>query len=391
MDRSPFKQTHETYNLFQPWQLGGIARRFVQAGESFDISGEVNLESGNQAELRVPALLTVYAFFVPARLIHADWAAQLAGDAVLLPTASAVACPSFDQIFDQGSGGVQFDPGWRRAYKKIWNEYFSAEVFAPKVVETTDTAVTPLGVRRPDARVRDIAADTVDPVDNYTVAASTIELNEFDRRQRVARRNLRVQLIGPDYLDQLSRFGVQVNEALVQQPQFLGAKTVSALPLGVENNNDTGERRGRWEINCPFRMATRDGKRFFFQEHGYLFVLATMRLIEPLAVPPDSMIYAAQGGFINAPDTLQRDVTEVTGAALVGAPGAGAWVKLNAPFVADAVYRGNIPNGVGSPPNGSLQTVMYPAGQAQYTYAVNYRSRVVFEGQTHRLRSLMEN
>jgi len=378
--RRLFNQRHETFSQTLPWQLTPVARRFVVAGETIGLKGRVVLETGNQAELKVPGLTTVYGFFVPARLVHADWSAQLAGDGV--PLAYATIAP-FVRIFDTpNTAALQFDPGWRRSYKAVWNEFFAQEPWAPPVTVTADGVTDLLSVRRAEGRYMELAGDAVDPADNYTVVANTIELNEFRRRQSLAARNFNQQLIGNDYIDQLRRFGVKLNEALVSVPQFLGAKSVAAEAVGVENNTGTGNRQGRWEMAVDFEFPQQ-----FMQEHGYLWVMAAFRVLDPLLVPPDAVFQSNPGAFINMQDQMQRPIVEV-GALPLGTAGTGAWMRLDSPFVADCSYRADIPTGVGSPANGSLSALLYPAGQAGYTYATMYRSRINVMGKTHAVASI---
>jgi len=378
--RRLFNQRHETFSQTLPWQLSPVARRFVVAGETIGVKGRVVLETGNQAELKLPGLTTVYAFFVPARLVHADWSAQLAGDGIPLAYATI---PAFVRIFDNpNTAALQFDPGWRRSYKAVWNEFFAQEPFAPPVSVTADSVADLLSVRRAEGRFMELAGDSVDPADNYTVVANTIELNEFARRQAVAKRNFNQQLIGNDYIDQLRRFGVKVNEALISVPQFLGSKSVAAEAVGVENNTGTGNRQGRWEMAVDF-----DFPPHFMQEHGYLWVMASFRVLDPLLLPPDMVFQANPSAFINMVDDLQRPVVEVGGVPL-GTVGTGAWMRLDTPFVADASYRADLPTGVSSAANGSLAAMLYPAGQAGYTFTTMYRSRINVHGKTHALASI---
>lgn len=378
--RRLFNQRHETFTMTLPWQLTPVARRFVIAGETIALKGRVVLETGNQAELKVPGLTTVYAFFVPARLVHADWSAQLAGDAVPLAYANIAV---FGRIFDMpNTAALQFDPGWRRSYKAVWNEYFSQDPWAPPVTVTADGVVDLLSVRRAEGRFMELAGDAVDPADNYTVVANTIELNEFARRQALAKRNFNQQMIGNDYIDHLRRFGVKVNEGLVPVPQFLGSKSVAMEAVGVENNTGNGNRQGRWEMAVDF-----DFPPHFMEEHGYLWVMASFRVLDPLLLPPDAVFQSNPAAFINLPDQLQRPIVEV-GAVPLGTAGTGAWMRLDTPFVADCSYRADIPTGVNSPPNGSLANYLYPAGLAGYTFTTMYRSRINFMGKTHAIASI---
>jgi len=378
--RRLFNQRHETFTQTLPWQLTPVARRFCLAGETVGLKGRVVLETGNQAELKVPGLTTVYAFFVPARLVHADWAAQLAGDGVPLAYATI---PAFGRIFDMpNTVALQFDPGWRRSYKAVWNEYFAQDPFAPPVTVTADTVVDLLSVRRAEGRFMELAGDSVDPADNYTVVANTIELNEFARRQAAAKRNFNQQLVGNEYIDQLRRFGVKLNEALISVPQFLGSRSVAAEAVGVENNTGSGNRQGRWEMAVDF-----DFPPHFLQEHGYLWVMASFRVLDPLLLPPDMVFQANPGAFMNMVDDLQRPIVEV-GAVPLGTAGTGAWMRLDNPFVADCSYRADIPTGVNAPANGSLAAVLYPAGQSGYTFTTMYRSRINVMGKTHALASI---
>lgn len=375
--RAGFKQRHETYNNSLFYQVCPQARRFVVAGESFAIDAEINFESQNSVDLRSDLLLSAYAFFVPARLIWSTWNDMLKGDATMLPLTVIAAFP---RIFDvQVSAGQAYDAGWRRAYKLIWNEFFSQEVFAPPVSVTTDATVSLLSARRVDGRLLRVAADSVDAADNYTVVANTIELNEFNRRTAQARRNLATQLIGDGYLDQLSRFGVQVNEALINAPEFLGSSSVLVKPTLVENTVD-GPRRGRYEAGVRLSVP-----RKFFLEHGYLFVMAAARNVDALQVPPDRIMAANPAPFVNFNDENQRSSIEVPALALGASAGNGAWVQANAPFVDDAVYWGDPPTGVNTAPNGSLGAIMFPDGAGPYSTAGYWKAVTHLAGTTHRL------
>jgi len=377
--RTGFTQRHETYNEGFIYQLIPQARRFVAAGESFSIDAEINYESPASVELRSDMLLTAYAFFVPARLIWANWAQMLNGDTPMLPL---TVIAEFSRIFDtQVVAGQSYDAGWRRAYKLLWNEYFSQEVFAPPVNVTTDATVALLSARRVDGRLLRIAADAVDTADNYAVVANTIELNEFARRIDQSRRNLSMALIGDTYLDQLARFGVTVNEALINSPEFLGSSSVVAKPTLVENTVD-GPRRGRFEVGIKLSCG-----RKFFLEHGYLFIMAAARPIDPLHVAPDRLMAANPSPFVNFNDENQRALVEVPANGFGVTAGNGAWVSVNAPYVDDAVYRGALPNGVDTVPNGSMGELMFPNGNGPYSVDTWWKARVQFKGTTHAVRN----
>lgn len=248
----------------------------VMPGERVSVNVRGTFETDVIAALRTPAMMASYAFFVPNRIVWSGWPDFISdADTVLtIPTVNYATSP-FPQLGEL-SGTLSALP--RRAFKMAYNEFFGDDAFGTAAWYTDPTADTaqnaPLPLKTVNQLLSSVALDVDEPADNYTVAASTIELTEFRRRLKQNARQNNQRIGGEKYFDALRRYGVDMREELASRPELIARQSEIVYPQEVFNTSDTdtGARVGRYRIAINF-----DVRRKFCMEHGHIFVCHALR------------------------------------------------------------------------------------------------------------------
>ena len=168
-------------------------------GERTTVHMRGHLESDIVSALRCPAVFSSYAFYVPYRLLWAGWEQFIAdADSVaVIPTVNYATSP-FAELGETGAN--TYTSMHRRALKLIYNEFFGDDAYGTHAFYTDfslDTAQNScLPLKTVNQFLSNLALDVDEPADNYTVAASTIELTEFRRRLKVNARGANQRIGG---------------------------------------------------------------------------------------------------------------------------------------------------------------------------------------------------
>ena len=269
------------------------------AGESAEIDVSCFYETPAINSLRNPAVLSYYVFYVPNRLLWPNWAEFIA-DADTARSIPTTTTPWADMFEPTAAAKSAL---FRRAYKAVYNTFFgdpsigqTAGAWFDDV--TADTFVTARRMKTVSQVVQQMISDLDTPADNFTGtvsgAVATIELNDLDRRMKARRANVQQRMTGDKYTDALARFGVQVSDALIGQPEMLGFHSEVIYPqntqatAGGTSVPTPGTRFGKYTGTVKHKIG-----RKFFQEHGHVFGVLALRPVlnySQMQVAPDAYL-----------------------------------------------------------------------------------------------------
>jgi len=272
----------QVYNRGSMYRLMLSLSKRVFPGDSLYINVKGTLETDIVASLRVPAIMSTYAFYVPHRLVMTNFI-----DFISDPD-TAIALPLSNTAFPEIGEGTAFQNVmlFRRSVKLAYNTFFgdkdyASALYADPLLDTAQNVMLPL--KTVNQLLGAISLDVDRPADNYTVVASTIELTDFRRRLQVNRRNINQRVGGEKYSDVLARYGVKLDDNLINQPEMIGMKSEVIYPQEIMNTSDinTGARVGRFRASVQY-----NSKRIFCPEHGYVFVMHALRPFLSRTLPP---------------------------------------------------------------------------------------------------------
>lgn len=280
-------------------------------GESFKATVRAKIESVEIANLRSPAILTHYFFFVPFRLLWGSWEAFITDpdSAITIPTVNNAVAPYPYTFEDNGL----ITTSWpRRALKAIWNSHFgdSNYTYADECnfvgdVESDANLAVPR-FRAVSKMLAMAALDTERPADNFTGtvagAVATIELNDLKRRLKANSRLVESRIAGTKYTDTLLRYGVNVGDALINRPEMIKMSSQVIWPgeTRVTSEVNTGTRSGRYSA-----MISEVTKKVTTPEHGVLIAFAGLRPI--LSRGADFFLGNGRESYVETSDQDWRD------------------------------------------------------------------------------------
>lgn len=279
------KRTDHIFTRGDMYRLIPHAMKQTLPGDRTTVNIKGMMESDIIAALRCPAVITHYCFYVPHRLVWSGFE-QFISDAdsvAVIPSVNYSTSP-FPELGEATNS--PWNSLYRRAFKLVYNEFFGDLDFGTHAWytdPTLDTAQnTVLPLKAVNQLLGAVALDIDEPADNYTVAASTIELTEFNRRLKQNRRQNNQRIGGEKYVDALRRFGVDMREELAGRPELIGRSSEVVYPQEVFNTSDinTGSRVGRYRVAIDFKS-----KRFFSMEHGTIIAMSCVRPFIARGVP----------------------------------------------------------------------------------------------------------
>jgi len=260
--------------------------KLVFPGESVAISARGHIETDTVQQLRSPAVVSSYAFYVPFRLVWSGWE-DFVADADTAATVPNINMASF-QFNELGEVAGSFGTLFRRAVKLVYNEFFGDADFGTHAYYTDPTLDTAQNQMLPLKTVNQflgaVALDADENLENYTVVANTIELTEFRRRLRANAIKANQKFSGEKYVDALGRYGVEVRDALISNPVLLKSSSEVVYPQEIFNTSGSsavgsdadplglGGRVGRYRVAINFTSSRR-----FAMEHGVVFTLHAIR------------------------------------------------------------------------------------------------------------------
>ena len=359
------------YNEGGMQRLLPVGRQMVVPGQSCALDVSVMWESPPlNSQVLSGGVATLYAFYVPLRLLWSGWIDFIAQDGGAVPTTTT----NWAQMFEANASGNAVTSFYRRAYKLIYNQFFGSEKFGTWYTNIeTDTEVNTFLCRNLDQLAGHLvdSADAPDPT--YIAAVSgaqaTISLNDFRKAMKDAYSTRRADMTGDKYVDAMRRMGVALDWRVQMAPEFLGKSEVDFYPkrTRVTTETDTAKPVAYFSETMNLRVNRR-----FFAEHGYI---VTVLLVRPHMVPmatganPVSK-FAPQDAYVNTLDEFwlgdnQTGVTPVavgtvcngTGTAYMPRFGYLKWGQMLAGQVSDWSTYGTMWAGFDQPT--SLDTLVY--------------------------------
>lgn len=250
--------------------------KLVFPGETTEVEIRGHLESDLLDAARSPAVVNHYLFYVPFRILWTGWEEFIANaDTVATVPTVNMASAQFPEL---GETTGTFSSLYRRAYKRIYNDYFSDEDHGTHAFYTDfasdGTQNVALPMRTVNQLLSAVALDADENLENYTVVANNIELTEFRRRLKANAIKANQKIGGEKYTDAMQRFGVQIRDEWLSRPVMIGRSAEVVYPQEVFNTSDTGtgNRVGRYRIAVKFQP-----KKHFAVEHGYIISLHALR------------------------------------------------------------------------------------------------------------------
>ena len=185
----------------------------VVPGESKSIDCTVMWETPPMASQKLTGgIATLYAFFVPLRLVWSGWMDFIAQDGGTVPTTTT----PWALMFEGGAAGLAVSALFRRSYKLTYNQFFGSDKFARWYSNVDNDGTTTVYQCRTLDQLNSHLVATADAPDPTYVAPvsggnATISLNEFRQAMKNAYSTRRADMTGDKYVDAISRMGVALD------------------------------------------------------------------------------------------------------------------------------------------------------------------------------------
>jgi hypothetical protein len=268
------------YNEGDAYRLIPVGRQMVVPGQSAALDVSVMWETPPLTQQCLSGgIASMYAFYVPLRLLWSGWMDFIAQDGGTVPTTTTV----WPQMFELSAAALPVHSFYRRAYKLIYNQYFGSAMASlgtsawyADITTDTDTAVKP--VRTTDQFVSHLTAQADAPDPTYVAAVAgaqaTINLNEFRQAMRNAYSTRRADTTGDKYVDAILRMGCSLDWRVQMAPEFLGKVSQDIWPkrTRVTTATDTAKPVAYYSETMNLKVGRR-----FFAEHGMLVTVLCVR------------------------------------------------------------------------------------------------------------------
>lgn len=275
-----------------------VGRQQVVPGESKQIDLTVMWETPPMASQKLTGgVATLYAFYVPFRLVWSGWIDFIAQDGGTVPTTTT----PWALMYEGGAAGQAVSSFFRRSYKLTYNQFFGSDKFGRWYTNVdADTGTTVYTCRTLDQLNSHLVATADAPDPTYVAPVSganaTISLNEFRQAMKNAYSTRRADMTGDKYVDAMARMGVALDWRVQMAPEFLGKASMDFFPkrTRVTAETDTGAPVAYFSETMNLKVGRR-----FFAEHGYIFAVLLVRpnminFGSGSSLPPD---YAPQDAY----------------------------------------------------------------------------------------------
>ena len=305
MQRYPLNKYDRFYNEGEVYQAVPIHRSLVVPGQTLNVEANVKFQSAAfSANVLSNAFFEVEWFYCPIRLVWDDWMSWISEDddySGTFPSTSTV----WWKMFDLNNSRGNFSAIPRRCYKLIYNEYYGDDdMEAPPTINTwynditADTETTMCRLKTTEQFGGGLIFGGSVDEPTHSVTGNEINLMDFDRDLKHARRARSKQVTGDKYVDALKAQGVTLDWKIRMAPEKLHRQRIIAKPVKTFNTGDTaqGQATVRYEgtVNCAF-----GDKRF--SEHGYLIGIAMLRphlFNTGYPMPPEAMFRIQDKFFV---------------------------------------------------------------------------------------------
>jgi len=279
-------------NTYTEGDLGTLiplSRQAVVPGQSAALDVSCMFETPPFSSQRLSgARASMYAFYVPYRLLWDGWMSFVARQGGTVP----ITAVPFPQVFDvAAASGKELNCFMRRAYKLAFNQFFGSDEFGQWYTDiTSDSDVSVKYVRTLDQFVSHLVGSNDLSTPSYSAPVvgtdAVIPLNDFRQAMRDAASIQRSDMTGDKYVDAMQRMGVSLDWRVQMAPEFLGASHADCWPkrTRVTTPDDAGKPVAYYSEQMNLKVP-----RKFFAEHGLVFTC--------LVVRPMLFQTAASGGF----------------------------------------------------------------------------------------------
>jgi len=273
MQRSTYKAIDRYYNQGTQFNVPmPIFRRAVMPGQTANLDGTVHYRTPALPVSLAKLVVTASYFYVPYRIIYDGWVDYITDGTGTFPTGAQSAV-----LWDNAATNSAM---MRRAYKLVYNEYFSDENSASGLYDVDlDTFVTfDKPVLALEQRLREVLPASQFTDDEYVApvvgADATINHSDFSRSASNARRDFNFEKSGDKYVDYLRQFGVNARSDAIDKPEHLGSVTRDVMPrqAAASDGANLGALRSYYSVDMPHRFRS---KRF--SEHGIVIGIAYAR------------------------------------------------------------------------------------------------------------------
>lgn len=268
------------YNEGDAYRLIPVGRQMVVPGQSAALDVSVMWETPPLTQQVLSGgIASMYAFYVPFRLIWSGWMDFVAQDGGTVPTTTT----DWPLLFETQTAANPVHAFYRRAYKLVYNQFFGQSTTglgtsAWYADVTTDTDVTVKPVRTTDQLTSHLTLQSDAPDPTYIAAVSgaqaTINLNEFRQSMRNAFSTRRADTTGDKYVDAILRMGCSLDWRVQMAPEFLGKVSVDFWPkrTRVTTATDTAKPVAYYSETMNLKVGRR-----FFAEHGMIVTVLAVR------------------------------------------------------------------------------------------------------------------
>jgi len=387
MNRYPLNYRASWFNLGAMLRPNVAFRKPVYAGESSEVDVQLFYETNPTDRLRNPAVVSLYVFYVPHRLVWSGWTDFIADvdSGLTVPTNSTAWASMFE------NGGNTKSSLMRRGFKLCYNTFFGDETVGQtdgawyNAIDA-DTFVNDMRMKSVSQVVQNLVSDLDNPADPFTGtvsgAVATIELSELDRRLRARRANVQQRMSGEKYTDALARFGVKVSDALIAQPEMIGFHSEVIYPTSTQataggTSPAIGTRWGKYAGTLKHKV----GKKFF-QEHGYVFGVFALRPVlsyESMGYPPEAFTTSREDFVI---DPVLQPYQEVDRTAFSTSGDPDPILMRGWQYMYGQVMQTGGPSGVLTTNAQTINAMRYPAPLGGSSGDVDMTCHVKFKGAT---------
>ena len=282
-----YNMSHEVATLGQVGKLLPFLREEVAPGDTW--SGSINALvrlSPLKHALSQSAYVDFFVFYVPHRLVWADWEDFIAEGPVDSPTYSiptntvAAGSSSRHCLFQHNNGvsSTDYSAFPLYAYNLIWNEYFRDVNDAVLSSSTAPGAYGQAVNFKKDywTVINDSLGFDQDEQFFDTNVGSGTQASAQDVLDAIARQKIQLKraTYGSRYIDILRSYGINVNYQMLQRPEVvaIGRSSIQATDVVATDGANLGELAGHGISSKPVRI-----KRKTFPEHGQLFGVMVLR------------------------------------------------------------------------------------------------------------------
>lgn len=263
-----------------------VATSIVEASPGDTISGSITnriISESATKPIMNRTYLDQFTFYVPYRLVWADWPDFIAGtNAGPVPTTTAVTAVYSTALIKNGSTGT-YNEFAVRAYNLIWNKFFRDQSLPELPLTNYGVQNAPLRTTTFNQRLKDAMQLVDETIDTSGPTVTTGDIRSAFSQDRF---NKTRAYYGDKYTDYLAALGVEASWSILDEPELIGKQsqplklvmtdaTTEIDSVDPDSTNPTyvGSMGAKWQGTNQQQV-----RRTFTPEHGLIITLATIRM-----------------------------------------------------------------------------------------------------------------